>query len=172
MPGYEHPQGQFLGNEPLQQGVEIETVLLPIPAGTVYLAPVRAETEEELMRSVQDEIDVGDLTPVPRERSTLPEYDPRMGFTLLITVPDLRQMAYVSVDDMMVDAWVSKEVVELKLPVAIANIRSKLVVGFPMVTRERTTYSKYQVPPPSSYVRYRESLPMPPDLVLQDYLKA
>ena len=40
-----------------------------------------------------------------------------------------------------------------------------------MVTRERTTHSKYVVPPPSSYVRYRESLPMLPDPVLQDYLK-
>ena len=40
-----------------------------------------------------------------------------------------------------------------------------------MVTRERATRSKYLVPPPSSYVRYRESLPMLPDPVLQDYLK-
>ena len=65
-----------------------------------------------------------------------------MGITLLVPVPDLRQMASVSVDDMMVDAWVSKEVVELKLPVSIANIRSKLAAGIPMVTRERTTCSK------------------------------
>ena len=80
-------------------------------------------------------------------------------------------MTYVSVDDMMDDAWVSREAVALQLLVAIANIRSKLAEGIPMVTRERTTYSKYVVPPPSSYVRYRESLPMLPDPVLQDYLK-
>ena len=45
---------------------------------------------------------------MPRERSTLPDYDPRMGITLLAPAPDLWQMAYVSVDDMMDDAWVSK----------------------------------------------------------------
>ena len=69
----------------------------------------------------------------------------------------------VSVDDMMVDTWVSREVVKLKLPIAIANIRSKLAAGISLVTRERTTYSKYVVPPPSSYVHHRESLPMLPD---------
>ena len=86
---------------------------------------------------------------VPRERFPLLTYDLSTGMTLLIHVPDFRQMAYVSVDDMMVDAWVSREVVELKLPVAIANVRSKLVAGIPLFTRERTTYSKYRAPPPS-----------------------
>ena len=85
------------------------------------------------------------MTPAPRERSKFQEYDPHVGITLLIPVPDLRQMAYVSVDDMMADALVSTEVVELKLPAVIANIRSKLVAGIPLVTRERTTYSKYVV---------------------------
>ena len=79
-------------------------------------------------------------------------------------------MAYVSVDDMMAYAWESKAVVDLKLSAAIANIRSKLVAGIPLVTRERTTYSKYVVRPPSSYVCYRESLPILPDPLLQDYL--
>ena len=103
----------------------METVLLSIQAGTVYLAPVREENEEELMSSRQHEIDAGALTPVPRERSTVQEYDPHLGMTLLIPAPDLRQMASVSVDDMMADAWVSIKKVELKLPASIANIRSK-----------------------------------------------
>ena len=59
---------------------------------------------------------------------------------------------------MVADAWISPTVVELKLPVAIATIRNKKAAGFQIVTRERTTDSKYVVPPPSSYVRYRESL--------------
>ena len=80
-------------------------------------------------------------------------------------------MAYVSIDDMVDDAWISPKVGELNLPVAVATIRSKRAEGFQFVTRERTTDSKYVVPPPSSYVRYRESLPMLPDPVLQDYLK-
>ena len=78
MPGSRHLQGQLPGNEPRQQGVEVKTVLLPIKAGTVYLSPVREVIEEELIRSVQDEIGAGALTPVPSERSTLPEYDPRL----------------------------------------------------------------------------------------------
>ena len=121
------------------------------------------------MSSLQDEIDAGVVTPVPRERSTFQEYGPRLGITLIIPVPDLRQMAYVSVDDIMADAWVSKEAVVLKLPAAIANIRNKRAAGIPLVARERTTYSKYVAPSPSSYVRYRESLPILPDPVLQDY---
>ena len=64
-----------------------------------------------------------------------------------------------------------EQFVELKLPATIANIRSKRVVGILLVTRERTTYIKYVVRPPSSYVRYPESLPILPDPVLQDYLK-
>ena len=80
-------------------------------------------------------------------------------------------MAYVSIDDMVADAWVSPAVVALNHPVAIANIRNKRAAGFQIVTRERTTNGKYRVPPPSRYVLYRESLPMVPDPVLQDYLK-
>ena len=71
----------------------------------------------------------------------------------------------------MVDAWLSREVVALKLPVAVATIRSKRAEGIPMTSRERTTHGKYVVPPPSSYVRYRESRPMLPDPVLQYHLK-
>ena len=78
------------------------------------------------------------------------------------------QMDYVSIDNMMVDAWMPPEVVELKPPVAVATIRSRRAEGIPFVTRERTTHSKYVVPPPSSYVRYQEKSPMLPDLVLQD----
>ena len=72
---------------------------------------------------------------------------------------------------MVADAWISPAVVELKLPVAIANIRNKRAAGFQIVTRERTTDSKYRVPPLSSYIRYRESLPMVPDRVLQEFLQ-
>ena len=81
------------------------------------------------------------------------------------------QMAYVSIDYTVVGAWVSPAGVALILPVAVATIRNKRAESFQFVTRERTTESKYLVPPLSSYVRYRESLPMLSDLVLQDYLK-
>ena len=115
---------------------------------------------------MQDEIDAGALTPAPRERCPLPNYDSSTGITLLIPVPDFRQMSYFSVDDMMADARVSQEAVVLKLPIAIANIRSKLSASIPLVTRARTTYNTYVVPPPSNYVRYNESLPMLPNPVL------
>ena len=95
------------------------------------------------MRSLQDEIGAGAVSPAPRERSTFQEYGPRLGITLLIPVLDLRHLVYVSVDDMMADAWVSKDPVELKLPAAIATARNKRAAGIPLVTRERTTYSKY-----------------------------
>ena len=61
----------------------METVLMSIQAGTVYLAPVREDNEEELMSSLQDEIDAGAVTPVPRERSTFPEYDLILALPLL-----------------------------------------------------------------------------------------
>ena len=74
MPGNKPLLRQFLGTEPVQRRVELDTVLLSIQAGTVYLASVQEdEMAEELMRSFQDEIDAGALTPVPRERSTLPD---------------------------------------------------------------------------------------------------
>ena len=161
----------FLEDTPLQQGLEVDKVLLSMHAGSVTLAPVQEEDEEELHKSMLDEIDAGALTPAPRERSTLPYYDPRTGITLLSPVPDFMQMAYVSIDDMMADARISPETVELKLPLAVATIRSKRAEGIQFITRERTTDNKYVVPPPSTYVRYRESLPMLPDPVLQANLK-
>ena len=117
-----------------------------------------------------DDIDAGALTPAPRERSPPAYYDPHAGITRLIPVPAFMQMAYVSIDDMMGDAWISPKAVELKLPAAVATILSKRAEGIPMVTRERRTYNKYVVPPPSTYVRYPESLPMRPDPALQYYL--
>ena len=77
---------------PLQQGVAVETVLLPIQAGVVYLAPVLEEDEEELRRSLQDEIGAGALTLVPRERSLLPTYASSTGITLLTLFPDFRSL--------------------------------------------------------------------------------
>ena len=95
--------------------MEVNKVLLSIQAGTVYLAPVQEEEDkDELRLFLQDQIDA----------------------------PDFRQTAYVSVDDVMADAWVSRETCELKLPVAIANIHSELAEGIPMVTGERTTCNK------------------------------
>ena len=46
----------------------------------------------------------------------------------------------------------------------------KGLAGVSIVTRERVTNNKYVAPPPSTYVRHRESLPMVPDPVLPDYL--
>ena len=59
-----------------------------------------------------------------------PLFDPLTSITLRIPVPDFRQMAYVSIDDMVADAWISPATVELKLPVAIATIRNKTDAGF------------------------------------------
>ena len=82
-------QVKFLENTPLRQEVEVETVLLSVQAGTAYSAPVpEEEDKEELRKSLQDEIDAGALTPAPRERSPLPNYDSSTGITLLIRVPD------------------------------------------------------------------------------------
>ena len=52
--------------------MEVETVLLSIQAGIVLLAPVQEEDEEELQRSMLEEINAGSLTYAPRERSPLP----------------------------------------------------------------------------------------------------
>ena len=59
-----------------------------------------------------------------------PLFDPLTSITLRIPVPDFRQLAYVSIDDMVADAWISPATVELKLPVAIATIRNKTDAGF------------------------------------------
>ena len=48
-------------------------------------------------------------------------------------------------------------------------MRSTRAAGFHVVTRERTSDSKFT--PLSSYVRYLEGAPMVFDPVLQDYLK-
>ena len=86
-------------------------------------------------------------------------------------VPDFRQIAYVPIGEMVADAWISPTALSLKLPSTIVALRDKKTAGIPIVTRERVTNNIYVVPPPSNYVRYRESLPMVPDPVLQDYLK-
>ena len=98
-------------------------------------------------------------------------FDPTNSITLLIPVPYFRQMAYVSIDEMVVEVWISSVVVSLRLPVAVATLRDKTSAGIPIVTRERVTDIKYIAPPPSSYARYRDIFPMVPDPVLQDYLK-
>ena len=51
----------------------------------------------------------------------------------------LGRRRYVSIDDMVADAWISPTTVELKLPVAIATIRNKKAAGFQIVTRGLTT---------------------------------
>ena len=80
-------------------------------------------------------------------------------------------MAYVTADEMVADSWVSLEAVKQKLPAVLANYRSKKAAGLQLVTREHTTRSKYVVAHPSSYVRYRESLPLLLEPVLQYYLQ-
>ena len=65
-------------------------------AGTVTLAFVPEEDEDALRESMMDALDAGAATPVPRERFPAhPMFDPRTSITLLIPVPDFRQMAYV-----------------------------------------------------------------------------
>ena len=87
-------------------------------------------------------------------------FDPETGITLLIPVPDFKQMADATGDDLLADAWVSPKAVELKLPVAIANIRRKQATGVQIVTSERTTDSKYVVPRPSLFQRYQKVFPL------------
>ena len=70
--------------------------------------------------------------------------DPLTSIILLTPVPDFRQMAYFSIEDMVADSWLSLKVVELGLPMAIATIRHRKVAGFQIVTHERTTDSKYK----------------------------
>ena len=98
-------------------------------------------------------------------------YDSKNSITLLMPVPEFRQMAYVSIDEMATEAWISPTAFSLQFPSAVAALCGQQTAGIPVVTRERITDNKYVVTPPSSYVRYRESLPMVPDPVLQDYLK-
>jgi hypothetical protein len=71
-------------------------------------------------------------------------------------------MAYATAE-MVADSWVSPEAVNQKLPVSLANYRGKQATGFQLVTRERTTHSKFDLPLPSSYIIYQESLPIIPD---------
>ena len=131
--------------------MQVETVLLAVHSGTVTLAPVPEEEDEALREAMMEELDVGAVTPVPRERSSGHSMvDPLTRVSLFIPVPDFRQMAYVSMDDMVADAWISPAVVELKLPVGIANIRNRRAAGFQIVARERTTDNAYRVPSPSN----------------------
>ena len=105
--------------------------LLSVRSGTVTLAPVPEKDAEPLRESMMEELDASAVTPVPRERSPRhPMVDPPTSISLMISVPDFRQMAYVSIDDMVADAWISPATVELKLPVAIATIRNKTDAGF------------------------------------------
>ena len=112
------------------------------------------DTDNAALRgAMMEQLDVGAVAPVPRERPPgRPILDPLTSITLLIPVPDFRQMAYVSIDDMVADAWVSPKAVELKVPVAIATIRNKRAAGFQIATRERTADNIFRVPPPSSEV--------------------
>ena len=68
-------------------------------------------------------------------------------------------------------AWASPTAMDLKILVAVAKARNMQAEDRKLVTRERTTDSKFLVPLPSSYVRYQESILIIPDSVLQDYLK-
>ena len=85
---------------PPQQEVQVEAVLLSVDSGTVTLAPVPEEDDESFREAMMEELDVGAVAPVPRERSSgHPMFDPLTSITLFIPVPDFRQMAYVSIDD-------------------------------------------------------------------------
>ncbi len=61
---------------------------------------------------------------------------------------------------MAADSWISPEAVKQRLPVALANMRSKKSAGFQLVVRDRTAGRKFVVPPPSGYIQYQESLPI------------
>ena len=64
---------------------------------------------------------------------------PEQSITLRIPVPELRRMSHASIEEMVLDAWVSPTAVELKIPVAIAKARKMQAEGRTLVTRERTT---------------------------------
>ena len=98
-------------------------------------------------------------------------YDSTNSITLLVQLPDFRQMAYVSIDDMVAGAWISPTVVELNLPVAIANIRNKLVAGFRwlrMIVHLTANTGRHLRPAMFVTVKAFLSFQTP---VLQDYLK-
>ena len=104
----------FLVNAPPpQQEVQVETVLLAVRSGTVTLAPVPEEDDEAPREAMLEELDVRAVIPVPREQwSGHPRLDPLTSITFLIPVPDFRQMAHDSIDDMVADAWLSQAVVQ------------------------------------------------------------
>ena len=80
-----------------------------------------------------------------RERSAgateFPMYYAWNSITLRIPVPDLKRTYYASIEEMVLDAWVSPTAVELNIPVAIANARKMQAEGRTLVTRGRTTAS-------------------------------
>ena len=150
-------------------------MLRSVHSGVVALQLVQEEEDDTRCEAMLAEIDAGTVTPVPHGPSPTgkghPMFDEVNSITLLTAVPDFRQTSYVSADDMLVDSWISPQAVQLRLPVALATLRSKKAAGSQVVTRERTIDSKLVLPHPSSYVRYRGSLPMVADPVFQDYLK-
>ena len=84
-------------------------------------------------------------TPASRERppgsTDFPMSDAKNSITLRIPVPDLKRVSYATIDEMVLDAWVSPTAVELNILVAIAKACKMQAEGRTLVTRERTTAS-------------------------------
>ena len=98
----------------------METVHLTSQSGTVTLVPVVVDVD--FLEVVPDEIDYNAPTPVSRERLAEIHDFPMVGtsnsVTLRIPASQLRNMAYVSFEEMVHDAWMSPTAVELKNPTA------------------------------------------------------
>ena len=114
---------------------QAETVLLSVHTGIVKPVLVPNEGEQSTYESIMDEIDANAPTPVPRARSSrefdLPTRDSQHSITLIISVPDVRRMAYASEE--MVNSSVSPEAIQLRLPIALAKTkRRKKASGFPV----------------------------------------
>ena len=97
---------------------------MSIHVGTVILVPVSTDTEP--YEVPMDEIEYNAPILVSRDRFAEAIDSLCMtqnNITLCIPIPDLRRNTYASIEEMVSDAWVSLEPVEIRLIVAIAKSR-------------------------------------------------
>ena len=86
---------------------------------------VPALTDADPLEVPPEEILYNAPTLVSRERSTgatdFPMYYAKHSITLRTPVPDLKRTYYASIEDMVLDAWVSPAAVKLKIIVALCQ---------------------------------------------------
>ena len=83
--------------------------------------------------------------------------DPSNSVTLCVPARQLRQMAYVSFEAIVHDAWMPPTAVELQIPTAIVKARKMQAEGRILVTRERSTSGTLVPPFPTRYVKFAKT---------------